>query len=95
MQAAQGLVETRDRHFRPRRHALRSHKLIHGPADDVITADTMRDVFDVCVHLSHVVVSGREYRDVLPLSISDVAQSGAANSLEEGLCPLPGVSMTN
>lgn len=69
----------------------RGCQAIHGPTDEVITAETMERVFDVCVHLSHVVVSGREYRDVLPLSIPEPADSRAihspALSIEEAADP--------
>ena len=43
---------------------------IHGDTSDVITEANLRAVFDVNVHLADTSVHGRDYRHVIPLSIT-------------------------
>jgi len=43
---------------------------LQGATTDVITVETMRDAFDVHVHISDIAVGDRHFRNVLPLSIT-------------------------
>lgn len=46
------------------------HEPRHGPTDEVITIDHMREVFGVDVHLARIEIDGRSYQSVLPLRVA-------------------------
>ncbi|MCZ4077536.1 ABC transporter ATP-binding protein [Rhodococcus sp. H36-A4] len=46
------------------------HEPRHGPTDEVITIDHMREVFGVDVHLARIEIDGRSHQSVLPLRVA-------------------------